>query len=1262
MHRFYMVGAAWLVAVMCFGQNNEGDTFLEFQHLNEGLSQNRVTCILQDHLGYIWVGTYAGLNRYDGVSFEIFENIRNDTTSLPDSYVLSLFEDSKHNLWVGTSSGLARFNRESHAFDRVGSLTDRVDNPYAQVVNALIEDGQGRILLGTTGGLYRMDNEGVVQKLEVDLQYYEIRAFLLEEDRLWVGTSNGLDLLAEDDQVFPAADELGIPISVGRVTDIAKVDGEYWVSTQGNGVFRLKGAGPSFQWNHFLHDPDDSRTIGNDRVQTMLADRKGNLWLGTENGGLDLYDPYATSFTHFIGDPTKPGSLNSNSIWDLIEDREGRLWVGTFNQGIELFDPYFRKFQSVKVGLSHNVVSAMVEHDGKLWVGTDGGGINIWKDQEVHGVINASNSNLTSDAILAFHKDSFGALWVGTWAGGLYRFDRAANDFEQWYPEEWNLESLYSPNIFAIDEDADGNLWVAALDGGVHRWDRAKDTFFGLSARGGDGLTSDVVISLTVDDQDNVWVGTESGLNRIVFRSMGDFEVRQFTKDSEALEALQSNVINQIFQAPNGSIWIATGAGLSLYDEESMSFTTYDKLNGLPNSVIKGIVDDGGNGLWISTNDGVSHMTFKDDQAFFENYNANDGLQGKEFSRGVTYKSGDGTIYLGGSNGFSFFDPSSLTTNPHAPSVVLSDFKLFNREVKIGAEGSPLQRHISTLDEIQLERSQNVFSIGFTALNLTHADRNRYSYMLEGFEDQWNEAEGARSATYTNLAAGQYTFRVRASNNDGVWNDEGRSLRITVLPYWWETGWFRVAALVAITSIVVLANRYRRASTRASKQLLEEKIKQATTEIEEKSMELERQRDSLEAAVMDTDFVIREAVDSGNFSARVQVEGKEGEWKKLGTSINQLFDSVLVPLQAVKSLMKEMALGNLTSRYTAEAKGDILDLANNVNQAISSLAALLGQVSVEVSNMTFVSDQMSQSSEEMASTTAQISRAIEEINSGAANQLRMIDEAHNLLTDIVSSADSVNRKAFNINQTASQGTDLSVEGSKLMDELAESMQKAMYSSTKTTEATEILSNRSQEISSIVRIMKEIAAQTNLLALNAAIEAAQAGDAGRGFAVVAEEIRKLAEGSKKSANEIQQLIVSIQEDTGRTAELIGEMGEDIQSGESTTKKAAISFQEISSYYQKSFEASTDILNTAQKQSTDIENVVSLIQNLVTVAEQTAAGSGEVNESTELMLMAMESVRDQSQMMLTALRGMQQQVGEFDLGNGEQAQPASALNHS
>ncbi len=1259
MHRFFLVWLWWLGTASGALAQYGGLSQLEFQHLNEGLSQNRVTSILQDSVGYIWVGTYAGLNRYDGLSFEVFENVRGDTTSLPDSYIMSMFEDRQQNLWIGTASGLARYNPIMHRFERWKSKYRDDGDIYSQVINAINEDHRGRLLVGTTGGLYRLEEDGTIARVPGEFQNQEIRALLPDGQNTLVGTSQGLDILTADDEIVRVQDVQGVPIPCGRVTDLIKLgDNEYWVSTQGYGAFQLIKVGDGFQWNHFTHDPSDPTSLGNDRVQALLVDKRGALWLGTENGGLALYDAQDSTFQHFANDPAIPTSLNSNSIWEVTEDREGRLWVGTFNQGVEVWDPYYRKFQTVQAGLSHNVVSALIEHDGKLWVGTDGGGINLLQDGEWSYLRKGGSSGLSSDAILAYYEDHLGDLWIGTWAGGLLRYDTESETFEVRTTDPDDPTSISSPNIFGINEDSQGNLWVAALDGGLNRWHRESDTFFNISSDDEGGLTIDVLISLFVDSNDIVWVGTESGLNKVDFRSESDYDVQQYTKDSEDPAALQSNVINQIYEDSEGSIWVATGAGLSLFNAETESFTTYDKLSGLPNSVIKGIVEDGAGGLWISTNNGISHMVMEGGEAVFDNYSAKDGLQGKEFGRGAMYKNEDGLIYMGGTNGFSFFDPTVINTNPNAPHVVLTDFKLFNKSVEIGGPGSPLDQHITFLDEIVLSRAQDIFSIEFVGLNLTHADRNQYSYMLEGFEENWNDEGHTRIATYTNLEPGTYNFRVRASNNDGIWNEDGASITIHILPYWWETWWFRGGMLAVLAFGTVVFARRRREVILAHQRELESKVKDATTELEGKSMELERQRDNLEAAVLDTDFVIREAVESGNFSARVQVEGKQGEWKKLGTSINQLFDSVLQPLNTVKRLMMELSQGNMTSRYTDEAKGDILDLAYNVNHAIESLSNLLGQVSEEVANMTEVSDNMHQSSEDMASTTSEVSKAMEEINAGASNQLRMIDEANNFLAGVVTSTESMNKQAFKINETAAQGTDLSAQGSQLMDKLAESMKKVMSSSDKTTDATTNLSNRSHEISSIVSIMKEIAAQTNLLALNAAIEAAQAGDAGRGFAVVAEEIRKLAEDSKKSANEIESIIHNIQEDTGRTTELITEMSDDIRSGEAMTKEAAVSFKGISDFYQKTFEVSTNILNTAQQQTTDIKTIVELIQNLVVVSEQTAAGSEEVNTSTELMLHAMESVRDQSQTMLDALKEMKERVDHFQLKEGRETDaPAS-----
>jgi len=789
---------------------------LTFTHLSndQGLSNSTIEGIFQDSQGFIWFATRDGLNRYDGSEIITYRNNPADTTSLSDSYIRCLCEDQQHNLWVGTINGLNRLNRTKNNFTRFRHLPSDPNSLSSNGVTSIAEDQKGNLWIGTDGGGVNLLNNSSGRFIH--FRHQPSTANSLADDRVnhiyidkkgscWVGTEAGLDVFNAATGTFTSYLHSAAGGLSGNAITVIGEDrqGNLWLGTKNDGLYLFDPLQKTF--TPFTHSDKDPGSLGNNMVRTLLVDKKGRLWCGTINGGLNLYNPSARSFSHYENEPGNAVSLSQRTISALFEDNQGNLWIGTHRGGINIYSPGKEKFnlyrqESSPNSLSYSDVKTFCEDDGgNIWVGTDGGGLDLFqRDKHIfqHYRYDPFNNNsIGSDAILNVMQDKTGNLWVSTWGGGLNLLDKTTHRFTRFQHRTGDSSSISSDFVQQTFEDYEGKIWVATYYGGLDLFDPQKRKFTRLidDPSGQTSLTGKNIVAINDDKEGNIWIGTDDGGLNCYHPAIRHFS-HYFNKGERMPD------LRVIFCDSRGRVWVGQ-KGLYLLDVATDSFHIYTDKAGLADDFIKGITEDGQGNLWIAGSDGLA--LFNPDTRYYKKYNTGDGLQGVEFEANACLKTKDGEMYFGGIDGFNSFYPANIKANQFIPPVYITGFQLSNKKINAGEKGSLLTDDISLTKEITLSYRQSTFSFNFAALNYIAPDNNEYAYKLEGLDTSWNFVGKEKKAAYTNLGPGEYVFRVRASNNDGVWNDTGAAMKIIITPPFWKTNWF-----VALLSIIIAACLY----------------------------------------------------------------------------------------------------------------------------------------------------------------------------------------------------------------------------------------------------------------------------------------------------------------------------------------------------------------------------------------------------------------------------------------------------------------------
>lgn len=806
--------------------------------MNDGLSNNQIKCFLKDSHGFLWIGTMSGLNRYDGYEMKEFKYDSKDTASIVGNTILNLFEDPENNLWVQTNYGYSIYNHTTGNFSSNRQYFLEKYNLPGNDIENIVKDPEGNFWFINTGqGITKYNPKTKTSMLlkhapadDNSLSTNYVSAVAPSADgALWVAHRNGIlekldrKTLAVKERKLTIYDKFNQELLFYALLVDSGDDLWVYLPFDSRGLFLYKTDEDEM---FYFHKDSQRYKLNNNLARGLVEVNKGTLWAGMDHGGINMIDKQSLTVQYIQHDDEVEKSLAHNSINSMYKDNEGIVWVGTVKNGVNYYHesvmrfPHFKHHKSIKESLPYDDINTFVEDkEGNLWMGTNGSGMLYWNretgeyKQYKHDP-NNSNS-LSSDIIVSMFMDSRDNLWIGTYLGGLNKFD--GQKFTVYKNDPRDNKSLADNSVWEIFEDSKGGIWLGTLSRGVEFFDPQKEEFRHFKEGNKEiPIHCNYISALAEDRYGNIWIGGGYGVDVI---NMEKGESTYFFHDSQNHQSLISNDILFILNDSKNRIWIGTSDGLSLYNEEDSTFLNISREDGLPNNTIITILEDDEGHLWLSTSNGLSNVildrTAKKDEDMivsFRNYDEQDGLQSRAFNGNSACKLSTGELVFGGTKGFNLFHPHNLSRNEIAPEVVFTDFQLFNKSIEAGERVNGrvlLNTSVLQGEEIVLRHDENVFSIQFAALNFLHSDKNNYKYKLEGFDKDWLTADkNTRKITYTNLDPGNYNFRVIAANNDGVWNEKGANITVTVLAPYWKTPWAYIIYVVLIAVVLFFIRRF----------------------------------------------------------------------------------------------------------------------------------------------------------------------------------------------------------------------------------------------------------------------------------------------------------------------------------------------------------------------------------------------------------------------------------------------------------------------
>ncbi len=817
-------GLSLLFVASLWGQK----PYLQFEHYTsaQGLSQNSVYEIIQDKKGFMWFATQDGLNRFDGYTFKVFRNT-NHLRSTASNYIYSMAEDKYGRIWIGTTTGLAIFHPQNRTYSDIDVTRNTEINKVLRAT-----DGSMWVAINKMGVFHFSVDGRPIAHYNKELVSPEITT-LYEDDkqRIWAGSAyQGISIINPRTKTFktlknPVLQEIVVTAIKGTPS------GEIWIGSRQNGLLHYQSDTGVLKR---LNAQDPKTGLSDNNIKYIFSDSRQRIWIATE-GGLNLLDNDRGTFHSYFYDKADPGGLSNNDINYIFEDHSGALWLAMNNTGICRYSPnltYFRNYDinSKASFLSSNIVWSFYElDDGTMMIGTEEG-LDIFNPHTLKiKSLNTDNSRLKHNTIRAIHKDDNGYFWLATDGGGLARYNPRTGHIKSFVADKNNPSSISSNRVRKILKRDDHSLWIATLEG-LNILDLRTNTFSVIQKSiSGNSISDNRILNIYRYKDGPLFICTYNGLSLYNPRSN---TFTNYQRDLNSPVSLGSNIIISVLhrkEDPENLYWLGTSEGLSLFDMHTGRFTTFTTADGLPNNIIYALEEDRHGNLWISTNKGLSRMDHKSKS--FRNFNLQDGLRNDEFSANSSIHLKNGQIWFGGVEGITAFNPDDIGINRNIPPIAVTSFSIYDKKV-------PVDSILAVSPRIELSYKDKFFKIQFAALEFTNPHKNRYKYMLEGFDAKWIDAGYNHSASYTNLDGGEYTFRVIASNNDGIWNEEGLAIPVYIKPPFWETVWFIGTVVLLIILIVAIGVNLRLHGIKKQREELKQKVDDRTSELLKRNSEL----------------------------------------------------------------------------------------------------------------------------------------------------------------------------------------------------------------------------------------------------------------------------------------------------------------------------------------------------------------------------------------------------------------------------------------
>ncbi len=1035
--------------------------------INDGLSQSNAQQIIQDQEGFIWIATQDGLNQFDGYDFTIYRNDPDDDNSISGNRIVSMIEDSEGTIWIATFyNGVCAFDKATRKFTSYDIIEEESNQNIADARRFYIDNEDNLWVFLESGVAIFNKEKDAFRYIGAETFYngycFSANSSVLEyspnELLLITNECFALYLINKHDFSVKEIKAPGLEAFSTSWRFIYKDSKDYiWVGDVGGGLLQYN---KDFELlNHFDDTSDSPLRIGS-QVRDMLQDKNGNYWVGTDATGLYVINEGLTDYTSITRNQAESKSIGGNTIYDLYEDNSGIIWISHFNGGVSYYDPNAIRFKAYyhnandATSISQNpVLSVFEDSKGRIWVGTDGGGLNLFnKENGTFKHYTREKNGFTTNVITAISEDNNGNLLLGTWGGGFMVFNPDTGSLKKFLNNHPSIQG----HIWRFEMDKNGLIWLGVLGSNkAYYFDQRTQTVSDYETlTGKENILNSQIMTSLEDSNEDIWFGTEGGG---VYKYLVDEQqMVAFRHQPDNPNSLAEDVVYTIQEDSRGQIWFGTSnSGISIFNPDEETFTHIKQKDGLPSNAIMGILEADDYQFWISTNNGV--CLYQPEENKFTHYTVNDGLQGLEFKYNASLIDNEGNYYLGGLNGLNVFRPGDIKSNTIKPPVYFTDFKLFNQSVDINDVDSPLDKHISATSSIELNHKQNIFEISFVGINYTATKDNEFKYKMVGFDDDYILTKN-RSVSYMNLPSGEYTFHVMASNNDGLWNEEGANLEITILPPWWATWWFRIIMTIIIAGAVLLFFRWRTRKLREDQRALKAKVEEATKEVELRNARLSQAQEQLTKIMDDVKNQlgkVSEDLLSATNSEAASIEEMSASVEQMATDINENAKGASIMLQGGKEIEKD-------TEATVQIMSKAMEAITNINESIGfisdfarktnliSLNASIEAARAGVHGRSFAVvaaevRKLADQSQEMANKIQKLSHTGLDLSTNADQKIKdlqkYIQKIVSLIIQISTSSQSQSQQADNIN-SAIQQLENNVTGTAA---LAEKMDNAIHS-------------------------------------------------------------------------------------------------------------------------------------------------------------------------------------------------------------------------